>query len=237
MSTASAGVAPRSSPLRVPRRRGLYNYCTRSRIHTGTSGEPVTPVSNSQRGANLLGSDLYKKLNKHLQSHLTKVRAVRGSKFVRRSIHCGALPLGDAESLFPHTHTHTRAPARLTLSGHLQGAEGYMDETLLNFYSKEWERYTAASRHLNHIFSYLNRHWVKREVDEGHKGVYDIYTIFGIILALVTWRDHLFIHLQHNVMLAVLAIVERQRNGEMIEASLIQHVIKSFGNCRADILF
>ena len=59
----------------------------------------------------------------------------------------------------------------------LETSTSFMDESLLVFYSKEWTRFTTASTFVNHIFRYLNRHWVKREIDEGHKHVYDVYTV------------------------------------------------------------
>jgi cullin 1 len=53
----------------------------------------------------------------------------------------------------------------------------YMDEELLQFYVKQWKKYTTGASYVNHIFRYLNRHWVKREIDEGHRNVYDVYTV------------------------------------------------------------
>jgi cullin 1 len=53
-----------------------------------------------------------------------------------------------------------------------------MDESLLQYYTKQWARYTAAARVVNNIFMYLNRYWVKREIDEDRKSdVYDVFTV------------------------------------------------------------
>ena len=68
-------------------------------------------------------------------------------------------------------------------------AEDLSDEPLLNYYTKEWDRYTTGASYVNRLFTYLNRHWVKREKDEGRKNVYTVY-----ILALVQWKDHFYKH-------------------------------------------
>jgi cullin 1 len=52
-----------------------------------------------------------------------------------------------------------------------------MDDSLLNFYKKEWDRFTTANKVINKIFQYLNRHWIKREADDGKKEVYEVYTV------------------------------------------------------------
>ncbi|ORX99040.1 Cullin-domain-containing protein [Basidiobolus meristosporus CBS 931.73] len=113
------------------------------------------------------------------------------------------------------------------LQAHLATIKGeceqYMDESLLQYYSKQWSRYTIASSVVHHLFSYLNRHWVKREREEGRKNIYDVNT-----LALVSWRDHLFSHVQNNITVAVLKLIERQRNGETIEIGLIKNVVESY---------
>lgn len=116
---------------------------------------------------------------------------------------------------------------KLYLKAHLQGileqSKGHSDEALLTFYIKEWDRYTTAAKYINHLFKYLNRHWVKREIDEGKKDVYDIYT-----LHLVEWREELFEKVTKKVMNAVLKMVEKQRNGETIEQAQIKSIVDSF---------
>lgn len=99
----------------------------------------------------------------------------------------------------------------------------HVDEALLTFYIKEWNRFTMAGEQNNHLFRYLNRHWVKREMDEGKKHVYDIYT-----LHLVRWKEDMFMGTQESVMRSVLRLVEKQRNGETIEQSQVKSIVDSF---------
>ncbi|KAI5842861.1 Cullin [Tricharina praecox] len=113
------------------------------------------------------------------------------------------------------------------LSRHLSGlkfeSQKHADEALLAFYIKEWDRYTTAAKYINHLFRYLNRHWVKREMDEGKKNIYDVYT-----LHLVRWRMDLFDDVQKHVMDGVLKLVEKQRNGETIETAMVKSIVDSF---------
>uniref|UniRef100_A0A1D1Z844 Cullin-1 n=1 Tax=Anthurium amnicola TaxID=1678845 RepID=A0A1D1Z844_9ARAE len=160
---------------------GIYNYCTSSRMNPGFASEPLAgPGSNlnNNRGANLMGSDLYQNLQRYLERHLFGIR---------------------------------------------ENSTQYMDENLLRYYTRHWEKYTTASSYVHHVFRYLNRHWVKREIDEGRKTVYDVYT-----LTLVSWREHMFKHVERHVMTAVLKLIERQRNGETVETGLVKSVVESF---------
>lgn len=154
----------------------VHNFCTSQK---GLPGAATSlQAHGAQRGAHLLGEELYNHLQRYLTTHLEMV-----------------------------------------LRNGLQKS----DEQLLAYYIKEWKRYTTAATFVSNLFRYLNRHWVKREIEEGKKNIYDVYT-----LHLVTWYEVLFGDTQNTVMAAVLRLVERLRNGETVEHSQIKSVVDSF---------
>lgn len=59
----------------------------------------------------------------------------------------------------------------------IEECAGLSDIELLKYYAKQWERYTTGATYVNKLFNYLNKHWVKREKDEGRKEVYTVYTV------------------------------------------------------------
>ncbi|RDA90149.1 hypothetical protein CP533_2200 [Ophiocordyceps camponoti-saundersi (nom. inval.)] len=133
------------------------------------------------------------------------------------SSHRGAHLLG--EELYNNLINYLRVHLE-----HLVGESRlHTEEALLTYYIKEWQRYTTAAKYIHHLFRYLNRHWVKREIDEGKKNIYDVYT-----LHLVQWRKVLFDRVSSKVMDAVLKLVEKERNGETIEHGQIKSVVDSF---------
>lgn len=165
------------------------------------------------------GVDLktYMSLYTSIHNFCTAQKAVGTHTGALNSNHRGAHLLG--EDLYHRLNDY--------LKRHLAAVHAEMvqhsDEALLTFYIKEWKRYTQAGMYNNHLFRYLNRHWVKREMDEGKKDIYDIYT-----LHLVRWKEDMFGSTQNAVMDAVLRLVEKQRNGETIEQSKIKDVVQSF---------
>ncbi|PBK67093.1 ubiquitin-protein ligase [Armillaria solidipes] len=107
-----------------------------------------------------------------------------------------------------------------------QTAGSLQDEELLRYYASEWHRYTTGANYLNRLFTYLNRYWVKRERDEGKKEIYPVYT-----LSLAQWKAQFFLFIQtdkQKLANGVLRLIERQRNGEMIDQGLVKKVVLSF---------
>lgn len=109
------------------------------------------------------------------------------------------------------------------LSRLLSDTTQYVGDVLLQHYMLAWERYTVGARYLNHIFDYVNRHWVKRQREEGRKHIYEVNT-----LCLVRWKRDLFDHIQDRLVDAILQEIEKQRNGEAINTSIAKKVIQSF---------
>jgi len=169
-----------------------------------------------------------------MQSYMGLYTAVHNFCTSQKAVHThgGSPSIGSAATGGPHRGAHLLGEELYKklieyLKKHLadlyEASESHTDEALLQYYIREWGRYTNSAKYIHHIFRYLNRHWVKREIDEGKKSVYDVYT-----LHLVQWREEFFAKVSSNVMDAVLKLVEKQRNGEAIEHTQIKAVVESF---------
>ncbi|KAJ3359163.1 hypothetical protein GGF32_009611 [Allomyces javanicus] len=101
-------------------------------------------------------------------------------------------------------------------------AAGLIDIDLLAFYMREWNKFSQTAKFLDHLFSYINRHWVKRAVDDHRSGVYRIHT-----MVLVTWKQRFFDAISDSLIKSILDQIKLERDGEQIDRSMLKSVIDS----------
>jgi cullin 1 len=135
-----------------------------------------------------------------------------------------------------NNHTNDQTNGRRHRGAHLMGEELYrfLDDYLkqhlrsvhaiiidqapdeiLDLYTEQWSRYVAAAKYNEHLFRFLERHWVRRELDEGKSGILEIYP-----LHLARWKE-LIIENEDVPVIDVLK-VELEKDKAGVEAASIR---------------
>ena len=96
------------------------------------------------------------------------------------------------------------------------------DEILLAYYQNHWNKYIFASLVTHHIFLYMNRHWVRRVLEDS----IDVFEVYS--LAMVMWRENLLSELENRVTEAVIGLITKERDGEPINTLLVSCIKQSY---------
>ncbi|KAK2465866.1 hypothetical protein APHAL10511_001507 [Amanita phalloides] len=121
-----------------------------------------------------------------------------------------------------------------------QHSESLHGVDLLRYYSEQWERYTNNATYANRLFIIMNRSWIKQvgdfekmrdaeKRDAEKKTIYPIYT-----LALMQWKQCIFIPVQQNLINALLGLIMQDRDGAPIDQALIKTVVDSLVSLGVD---
>ena len=99
------------------------------------------------------------------------------------------------------------------------------DQDLIETYAREWQHFLCGSRFADHVLQFMNRHWIRREVDENKKGVFFIFH-----LCMKIWREAVFSspegvgeRLSHSIV----TLVRRDREGQTVDTSAIKTTLDS----------
>ncbi|CAF1361014.1 unnamed protein product, partial [Rotaria sordida] len=96
-------------------------------------------------------------------------------------------------------------------------------ESLLQFYTTNWEHYRFSSKVTNHFCSFLNRHWVRQQYDSGRRDVYEIFT-----MAMKIWHLVFLQPLNERITKACLQLIKSERENNLFDTQWIKKVIESY---------
>jgi ankyrin repeat protein len=98
-------------------------------------------------------------------------------------------------------------------------------EDFLMCYIREWTLFNRCAYYMNRMMRYLNRHWIKREMDEGKLGVYPVWELFG-----VRWRTGLQADVRSKINQAWVTMGETEQGGGGADPRIKTALYESLGS-------
>jgi cullin 1 len=158
------------------------------------------------RGENLDVRE-YMQIYSVIHNHCTSQKAVGSApSSAFGKAHRGAHLLGGA--LYERLSLYLKE----ALAAMHQEAQTRKKEDLLDYYNEQWDRFVACSKFNHYLWWYHQRHWIKREMDEGKKNVYMIFD-----LHLREWKFEMLDTMHENLSEILLDLIRRQRDGEYLD--------------------
>jgi cullin 1 len=91
------------------------------------------------------------------------------------------------------------------------------DESMLRELVRRWENHKLLVRFLSHVFKYLDRFYVKR------LSLHELAEVGS-----QAFHDIVFNAMKRDVRAAILELIRREREGEMVDRKLIKQVVEIF---------
>ncbi|CAF3426396.1 unnamed protein product [Rotaria sp. Silwood1] len=104
-----------------------------------------------------------------------------------------------------------------------QSSTNLLDRDLLEFYMNQWKKYCVSCKILHGIFSYFNRHYIRRELDFGNPDISEIYS-----MAMKIWHQILSQLFYTKITRYCLNLIKAERNHQKIDTEIISNVIQTY---------
>ncbi|CAF4975098.1 unnamed protein product [Rotaria sp. Silwood1] len=104
-----------------------------------------------------------------------------------------------------------------------QSSTNLLDRDLLEFYMNQWKKYCVSCKILHGIFSYFNRHYIRRELDFGNPDISEIYS-----MAMKIWQQILSQLFYTKITRYCLNLIKAERNHQKIDTEIISNVIQTY---------